>query len=60
MMRRMSPASPILIVGGGLVGASLAIALDTAGIPAMLVEAAAPRVGDQPSYDERNLALARA
>ncbi|UPG93786.1 2-octaprenyl-6-methoxyphenyl hydroxylase [Luteibacter aegosomatissinici] len=56
----MSPASPILIVGGGLVGASLAIALDTAGIPAMLVEAAAPRVGDQPSYDERNLALARA
>ena len=59
-MRRMSPASPILIVGGGLVGASLAIALDTAGIPAMLVEAAAPRVGAQPSYDERNLALARA
>ena len=56
----MSPASPILIVGGGLVGASLAIALDTAGIPATLVEAAAPRVGDQPSYDERNLALARA
>ncbi|WP_425492443.1 2-octaprenyl-6-methoxyphenyl hydroxylase [Luteibacter aegosomaticola] len=59
-MRRMSPASPILIVGGGLVGASLAIALDTAGIPALLVEAAAPRVADQPSYDERNLALARA
>ncbi|UPG89378.1 2-octaprenyl-6-methoxyphenyl hydroxylase [Luteibacter aegosomaticola] len=56
----MSPASPILIVGGGLVGASLAIALDTAGIPALLVEAAAPRVADQPSYDERNLALARA
>ncbi|HEY4090261.1 MAG TPA: 2-octaprenyl-6-methoxyphenyl hydroxylase [Luteibacter sp.] len=56
----MSPASPILIVGGGLVGASLAIALDTAGIPALLVEAAAPRIGDQPSYDERNLALARA
>jgi 2-octaprenyl-6-methoxyphenol hydroxylase len=56
----MSPASPILIVGGGLVGASLAIALDAAGIPATLVEAAAPRVGDQPSYDERNLALARA
>ncbi|KJV27447.1 2-octaprenyl-6-methoxyphenyl hydroxylase [Luteibacter yeojuensis] len=56
----MSPASPILIVGGGLVGASLAIALDAAGVPATLVEAAAPRVGEQPSYDERNLALARA
>lgn len=56
----MTPSHPILIVGGGLVGASLAIALDAAGVPATLVEAAAPRVGDQPSYDERNLALARA
>jgi 2-octaprenyl-6-methoxyphenol hydroxylase len=51
---------PVLIVGGGLVGASLAIALDAAGIDAVMVEAAAPRIGDQPSYDERNLALARA
>ncbi|MHA6205244.1 2-octaprenyl-6-methoxyphenyl hydroxylase [Dyella soli] len=51
---------PVLIVGGGLVGASLAIALDAAGIDAVMVEAAAPRVDDQPSYDERNLALARA
>lgn len=52
--------SPVLIVGGGLVGASFAIALDAAGIDAVMVEAAAPRVGEQPSYDERNLALARA
>ncbi|WP_445144586.1 2-octaprenyl-6-methoxyphenyl hydroxylase [Dyella sp. Tek66A03] len=51
---------PVLIIGGGLVGASLAIALDVAGIEAVMVEAAAPRVGEQPSYDERNLALARA
>jgi 2-octaprenyl-6-methoxyphenol hydroxylase len=51
---------PVLIVGGGLVGASLAIALDAAGVEAMLVEAAAPRADAQPSYDERNLALARA
>lgn len=50
----------VLIVGGGLVGASLAIALDAAGIAATLVETAAPRVDAQPSYDERNLALARA
>ena len=53
-------ASGVLIVGGGLVGASLAIALDAAGIAATLVESAAPRAGTQPSYDERNLALARA
>lgn len=51
---------PVLIVGGGLVGASLAIALDAAGIAALLVEAAPPRAAAQPSYDERNLALARA
>ena len=55
----MDPRS-VLVVGGGLVGASLAIALDAAGIATTLVEAAAPRVGAQPSYDERNLALARA
>ena len=65
--RRMNPSrSPtsneagVLIVGGGLVGASLAIALDAAGVKATLVEAAAPRADAQPSYDERNLALARA
>ena len=50
----------VLIVGGGLVGASLAIALDAAGVAAALVETAAPRADAQPSYDERNLALARA
>ena len=52
--------SGVLIVGGGLVGASLAIALDAVGIAATLVETAAPRADAQPSYDERNLALARA
>ena len=68
MARIMPPMNPsaspavgsVLIVGGGLVGASLAIALDAAGIAATLVEAAAPRIDAQPSYDERNLALARA
>jgi len=64
IIRRMTvpphPRGPVLIVGGGLVGASLAIALDAAGVGAMLVEAAAPRADAQPSYDERNLALARA
>ncbi|HEU4663061.1 MAG TPA: 2-octaprenyl-6-methoxyphenyl hydroxylase [Dokdonella sp.] len=50
----------VLIVGGGLVGASLAIALDDAGLAVALAEAAPPRVELQPSYDERNLALAQA
>jgi 2-octaprenyl-6-methoxyphenol hydroxylase len=56
----MREHTDILIVGGGLVGASLAIALDAAGRSATLVEAAAPRAPAQSSYDERNLALARA
>lgn len=50
----------IAIVGGGLVGSSLAIALEGCGFRVALIEAALPRVADQPSYDERNLALARA
>jgi 2-octaprenyl-6-methoxyphenol hydroxylase len=50
----------VLIAGGGLVGASLAIALDGAGLRVALAEASPPRADLQPSYDERNLALARA
>jgi 2-octaprenyl-6-methoxyphenol hydroxylase len=50
----------VVIAGGGLVGSSLAIALDGCGLSVALIEAAAPRVDAQPSYDERNLALARA
>jgi 2-octaprenyl-6-methoxyphenol hydroxylase len=50
----------VLIIGGGLVGASLAIALDGSGLRVALAEAAPPRIDLQPSYDERNLALARA
>ena len=56
----MRESTDILIVGGGLVGASLAIALDVAGRNAILVEAALPRVSSRASPDERNLALARA
>ncbi|TAL98041.1 MAG: 2-octaprenyl-6-methoxyphenyl hydroxylase, partial [Rhodanobacter sp.] len=40
-------ASGVLIVGGGLVGASLAIALDAAGIAATLIETAPPRADAQ-------------
>lgn len=56
----MNETLDVLIIGGGLVGASLAIALDGAGLRVALAEAAPPRVDLQPSYDERNLALARA
>jgi 2-octaprenyl-6-methoxyphenol hydroxylase len=57
---QMTDSCDVLIVGGGLVGASLAIALDGSGLRVVLAEAAPPRVDQQPSYDERNLALARA
>lgn len=50
----------VLIVGGGLVGSSLAIALERSGLRVALAEAVPPKVDMQPSYDERNLALARA
>lgn len=50
----------IAIVGGGLVGASLAIALADSGLSVALIEAVAPRASTQASYDERNLALSRA
>ncbi|MFL6588022.1 MAG: 2-octaprenyl-6-methoxyphenyl hydroxylase [Luteimonas sp.] len=53
------PVHPVLIVGGGLVGASLAIALDRAGVDAALVEATPP--ASMPAvFDERNLSFAEA
>lgn len=56
----MNEMHDIAIVGGGLVGSSLAIALEGCGFRVALIEAALPKVSEQPSYDERNLALARA
>lgn len=49
----------VLIVGGGLVGASLAIALDRLGLGVGLVEAAA--AGEMPAvFDQRSLSFAAA
>ena len=54
-------ASPldVLIVGGGLVGSSLACALDRSALRVALVEASTPQREQPPSFDERNLALNR-
>lgn len=49
----------IVIVGGGLVGASLACALAPLQLKLALVEAVPFRSDAQPSYDERRLALAQ-
>ena len=54
----MDPEHPVVIIGGGLVGASLALALDRAGVAATLVEAAP---GAMPEvFDQRNLSFAEA
>jgi 2-octaprenyl-6-methoxyphenol hydroxylase len=47
----------VVIVGGGLIGGSLACALRGTGLAVALVEAAAPDAAVQPSYDERVIAL---
>ena len=52
-------ACDLAIVGGGLVGASLALSLAPLGLRITLLEAVAPDAGEQhPSFDERTTALA--
>ncbi len=50
----------VAIVGGGMVGASLALALLETGIRVLLVEGTAPGSNLQPSFDERTTALGNA
>ncbi len=55
----MSERHDVLIVGGGLVGASLAIALDRLGHDVGLLEASP--AGELPAvFDQRNLSFAAA
>ena len=58
-MSENSACSDVLIVGGGLVGASLALALGRAGLDVAIVEAHPFRINEQPNYDERSIALAQ-
>jgi len=55
----MDDVHPILIIGGGLVGASLALALDRAGVAATLLEAT-PQGAMPDVFDQRNLSFAEA
>lgn len=48
----------LIIVGGGMVGASLAIALKNSGLRIAVIEAIATNAPQQPSYDDRGIALA--
>lgn len=47
----------LAIVGGGMVGASLALSLAGTGLRIALVEAVDRQAGSQPSYDDRTLVL---
>ncbi len=57
----MSKSQPrqvdIAIVGGGLVGASLALALRGSGLCIAVIEAFTPTAPEHPSYDDRTLVL---
>jgi 2-octaprenyl-6-methoxyphenol hydroxylase len=53
----MNRQCDIAIVGGGLAGASLAVALAPLGYDIAVVEAVAFAASEQPSYDDRTLAM---
>ena len=50
----------VAIIGGGMVGASLALALEGTGVATLLVEGSEPASTDQPSFDDRTTALGNA
>ncbi len=50
----------VAIVGGGMVGASLALALRDVGVRVLLIEGVTPTSAAQPSFDDRTTALGNA
>lgn len=50
----------VAIIGGGMVGASLAVGMAGTGISTLLVEGTAPGSHTQPSFDDRTTALGNA
>jgi 2-octaprenyl-6-methoxyphenol hydroxylase len=52
------PAVDVAVVGGGMVGATLALALAPLGMKIALIEAVTADAATQPSFDERTTALA--
>lgn len=49
----------IVIVGGGMIGTSLALALSPLGLRVAMVEAVGRKASSQPSFDDRSTALSR-
>jgi 2-octaprenyl-6-methoxyphenol hydroxylase len=62
MVRLATDAVPdydIIIAGGGMIGTSLAIALEPLGLSVAVIEPVARNEREQPSFDERSTALSR-
>jgi 2-octaprenyl-6-methoxyphenol hydroxylase len=59
LLRAMKFDYDLLIIGGGLVGASLACALGRSGLRIGVVEPVPFKAEQQPSYDDRAIALAQ-
>ena len=53
------PEYDIIIAGGGMIGTSLAIALEPLGLSVAVIEPVARNEPEQPSFDERSTALSR-
>ncbi len=58
-MMSVNPDYQVIIVGGGLVGASLAVALGQSDLRVAVVEATAPARDTASDYNERSIALAQ-
>ena len=58
-MNQAMRQADIVIAGGGMVGSSLAVALEPLGLDVVVVERVARGDAGQPSFDERSTALSR-